>query len=464
MPSIFISYRRGPSGYAAHSIHEKLTNSVDSAFVVLDVDAIPLGADFREFLDNEVSKCDVLLAVIGDEWQEELRERLNDPRDFVRIEIGSALKRKIPVIPVLVGKASMPAPMDLPEDLVELAYRHATELRSGSDYQAHLNRLVRGVSSLLPEKPMAATSEGKTTRERTPSAKGTGLRSASRRQSEVTAPHVSASRQRPAIRTADGRRLRLAPSETFRDRLKDGGEGPLMIVIPPGRFLMGSPQDDPERSNAEGPRHKVHIAKVFAMGVYAVTFDEYDLFCERKNLNEPDDSGWGRGKRPAINVSWNDAEAYCLWLSEQTARPYRLPSEAEWEYACRAGTATLFHGGDHLSYNEANFNATKSFYLSEPAPEQTTPVGSFRPNAFGLYDMHGNVWEWCQDTWHDTYDGAPKDGSAWTDGSESSSHVLRGGSWSNGSRHCRSAYRNEYVPISRRGGVGFRVCCSYLIE
>lgn len=133
-----------------------------------------------------------------------------------------------------------------------------------------------------------------------------------------------------------------ASGQTFRDKLKIGGEGPLMVVIPAGRFLMGSPASEPERLDDEGPQHEVHIAKPFAMGVYAVTFDEYDRFCDSTKCDRPGDENWGRGNRPVINVSWHDAQDYCTWLTEQTGRRYRLPSEAEWEYVCRAGTTTPF--------------------------------------------------------------------------------------------------------------------------
>lgn len=175
------------------------------------------------------------------------------------------------------------------------------------------------------------------------------------------------------------------PGQTFRDPLKSGGEGPLLTVIPAGRFLMGPPDSEPNRSNIEGPQHEVIIAQPFALGVYAVTFMEYRHFCEITGRKLPDDNGWGRENRPVINVSWYDAQAYCVWLSEQTNQSYWLPSEAEWEYACRAGTQTPFHTGETINPDQANFARKHA---------KTLPVGSFAPNTFGLYDMHGNVWEW----------------------------------------------------------------------
>jgi len=272
---------------------------------------------------------------------------------------------------------------------------------------------------------------------------------------------------RPQVRDVPQVSNAYSPSgHTFRDQLKGGGEGPLMMVILAGRFLMGSPPDEPERSNDEGPQHEVQIASPFAMAVYAITFDEYDRFCDSTKRDKPGDENWGRGNRPVINVSWHDAQAYCTWLTEQTGRRYRLPSEAEWEYACRAGTTTPFHFGERITTEQANFNGNYTYNGSATGEyrEKTMPAGSFPPNAFGLYDMHGNVWEWCQDTWHNSYDGAPTDGFAW-EGGEGLSRVLRGGSWGSAPWGCRAA--NRYyrgVPGYRGVDYGFRVCCASPIE
>jgi formylglycine-generating enzyme required for sulfatase activity len=243
---------------------------------------------------------------------------------------------------------------------------------------------------------------------------------------------------------------------TFCDRLKTGADGPLMVVIPAGRFRMGSPADEQERFEDEDPQHDVHIAASFAMGVYAVTFEDYDRFCE-DTLRKSEDHGWGRGNRPVINVSWEDARDYCAWLGEQTGRAYRLPSEAEWEYACRAGTQTPFHFGPHITTDQANFNGTKGSVKGKYR-QQTVPVDSFPPNSFGLYGMHGNVREWCQDQQHGSYKGAPSDGSAW-EGEETGFRVVRDGSWDAEVRYCRAACRLFIFPGRRHPGLGFRVCC-----
>jgi formylglycine-generating enzyme required for sulfatase activity len=207
-----------------------------------------------------------------------------------------------------------------------------------------------------------------------------------------------------------------------------------MVVLPAGTFMMGSPGTDKEAYKDEKPRHKVTIGYRFAVGRYPVTFEEYDRFCETVGVEKPGDEGWGRGRRPVINVSWEDARAYAEWLSKQTGKSYRLLSEAEWEYACRAGTTTRYSVGDTITDKDANFNSNVG---------KTTEVGSYEPNAWGLYDMHGNVWEWVEDVWHETYEGAPDNGKAWTTDGDRDTRVLRGGSWDDDTRYLRSAGRNR---------------------
>ncbi|MDP1786028.1 MAG: SUMF1/EgtB/PvdO family nonheme iron enzyme [Nitrosomonas sp.] len=246
----------------------------------------------------------------------------------------------------------------------------------------------------------------------------------------------------------------LKPGQTFRDPLQSGGEGPLLTVIPAGRFVMGSPEDEHGRAEREGPQHEVIIAQPFALGVYAVTFSEYDRFCEATGKKTPDDNDWGRENRPVINVSWHDAQAYCGWLSNQTGQSYRLPSEAEWEYACRAGTTTPFNTGEKINSEQANFDI---------AHDRTLSAGSFPSNKFGLYDMHGNVLEWAQDCWHENYRGAPNDGSAWLEanGGNCDRRVVRGGSWYLDPLLLRSAFR--YGDFSDAAGVllGFRIARAF---
>jgi len=241
-------------------------------------------------------------------------------------------------------------------------------------------------------------------------------------------------------------------TNTFRDTLQDGSSGPEMIVIPAGTFKMGDIQGG--GSSNEKPVHDVTVAR-FAMGKYEVTFAEYDKFAEATGRSKPNDYGWGRGNRPVINVSWDDATAYLDWLSEQTGRAYRLPTEAQWEYAARAGTQTKYWWGNDIGTNLANCGSSGS----EWSEKQTTPVGSFQANSFGLYDTVGNVWEWCADPWHSNYQGAPTDGRIW--GSYGTSErLLRGGSFVVNPYGCRAAYRGWVSSDGHSWLRGFRGCAN----
>ena len=238
--------------------------------------------------------------------------------------------------------------------------------------------------------------------------------------------------------------------EVFQDTLKDGSLGPKMVNIPAGSFQMGDIQGGGD--SREQPVHKVSI-EPFAMGQYEVTFAEYDKFAQATGRKKPDDRGWGRENRPVINVSWHDAVAYNEWLSEQTGKQYRLPTEAEWEYAARAGTETKYWWGNEIGENKANCNGCGSQWDYE----QTAPVGSFSPNPFGLYDTVGNVWEWVADSWHENYTNAPNDGGIWVEGADDSYRVLRGGSWDYFPVLARAAFRLGSNSFDRYDFFGFRV-------
>ncbi|MCB1769423.1 MAG: SUMF1/EgtB/PvdO family nonheme iron enzyme [Candidatus Competibacteraceae bacterium] len=250
----------------------------------------------------------------------------------------------------------------------------------------------------------------------------------------------------------------------LQERLRGGGIGPEVVVIPAGEFLMGSPEDEPERQASEGPQHPVVLAQPFAIGRYAVTFEEYDRFCAATRRDQPSDGGWGRGRRPVINVSWEDAVAYCAWLSRETGASYRLPSEAEWEYAARAGTTTAFWWGDEIDPTRANYDGRSTYRNGARGAyrKKTVPVDDFQPNPFGLYQVHGNVWEWVQDSWHDNYQGAPADGSAWEEAG-GGPRVLRGGSWYNVPLRLRSAARFRFDPRLGNYDVGFRLARTLIL-
>ena len=247
-----------------------------------------------------------------------------------------------------------------------------------------------------------------------------------------------------------------------------------MVSIPGGNFLMGSPNSESGRYNWESPKHWVTLQPFF-MGKYAVTQAQWKAVAALPQVNRdlnPDPSRFKGANRPVENVSWDDAVEFCARLSKKAGRDYRLPSEAEWEYACRAGTTTPFHFGETITTDLANYNGNYT-YASGPKGkyrQETTPVGSFPPNAFGLYDMHGNVWEWCADFWHANYAGAPVDGSVWSSGGNEDAadaaaslrryRMQRGGSWSVNPRICRAAHRFRSGPGFGFGLIGFRAVVS----
>jgi formylglycine-generating enzyme required for sulfatase activity len=255
-----------------------------------------------------------------------------------------------------------------------------------------------------------------------------------------------------------------ADKKIFRDRLKDSSLGPKMVRIPAGWFRMGDIQGSGR--DDEKPVHWVSVNK-FAMGKYEVTFAEYDKFANATGRKKPEDLGWGRGNRPVIWVSWYDAVAYTEWLSQQTGQQYRLPTEAEWEYAARAGTKTSRYWGNNpnKACNYANvYDNTSNKENGFPWEHHkctddyanTAPVGKFRANNFGLYDTIGNVWEWVADRWHKDYTNAPNDGRIWTDGANKNYRVRRGGSWSSIPIKPRAAYRGWFI-LDSNVNIGFRI-------
>ena len=250
---------------------------------------------------------------------------------------------------------------------------------------------------------------------------------------KMTPAQVAAAQARAAAWRPDGEASTAAEGGVFRDC----DVCPEMVVVPAGSFMMGSPPSEEGRDDDEGPVHRVMIAEPFAAGKYEVTFEEWDACVSGGGCSgyRPGDHGWGRGRRPVIDVSWKDAQAYVAWLSRKAGKEYRLLSEAEWEYAARAGTTTRYHWGDDVGRDRANCYGS----LCGDSWEYTAPVGSFGANGFGLHDMHGNVWEWVEDCWNG-YAGAPSDGSAWESGN-CGMRVLRGGSWNFNPRFLRAADR-----------------------
>lgn len=262
----------------------------------------------------------------------------------------------------------------------------------------------------------------------------------------------------------------------LRDRFADGsGVGPDLVLIPTGRFQMGSNEHEHKIAVKAGaqkawvdrelPAHWVGIEQSFALGRYPVTVGEWRAFARDTGWQSKLDVDWQQpgfaqdDQHPVVCVSWHDAQLYLQWLSEKTGQEYRLPSESEWEYACRAGSHTAFSFGDDITPEHANYDGHFT-YNDGPKGNSlggTTRVGSYQPNPWGLFDMHGNVWEWTQDTVHDNYLGAPADGSAWVQGGDQARRILRGGAWLYQPRYLRSALRNGYSALLANDVVGFRV-------
>ncbi|MDP3736542.1 MAG: SUMF1/EgtB/PvdO family nonheme iron enzyme [Hyphomonadaceae bacterium] len=502
MPKIFISYRREDSQYQADRLHAALKPHVGNPKrdIFIDVDNIPVGVDFVEHLDRQVAQCDVLLAVIGPNWlnvqnPKTGKRRLDDPEDFVRIEIASALKRGIPVAPVLLDGAPIPSKEDLPEDLKALARRHGVEVRRAS-FDDDAERLIRGLGlkEIVQEaRPAAAPSQSSP-----PAGSGAGKitplvalgalliiggggwiwlansgdlgrtggvpSAGSQLFEETAAPNTGQTDNPPSLGSSDTASLPApaapAPAilnpapkvatittygvgETFRDCTGC----PQMVTIPPGSFTMGSPADEVGRNDAEGPQRRVSVP-AFAAGKYEVTWAEWERCVSDGGCAELTADGFGGGSRPVTYVSWTEAKTYVAWLSRDTGKTYRLLSEAEWEYAARAGTTTAYSFGNSISTSQANLR---------DGPRKTTPVGQYSSNAFGLHDMHGNVGEWVEDCWADNYSaGQPTDGRAYIQGS-CPIHVIRGGSWENLPQYLRSAYRYADEPTIRNNYSGVRV-------
>jgi formylglycine-generating enzyme required for sulfatase activity len=471
MPAkVFISYRRDDSKYQARMIYTAFCQVVAPENVFMDVDSIPPGANFRKILKGWVHECEVLLALIGPGWIDAIdpktgQRRLDNSNDFVRIEIGEALARDIPVVPVLLDGAPMPNVDVLPDDMKELVDRQA-EFVVYRTFDPDVARLIRKLrldqtaapATPVPPKPPSQPDEARMR------AEGRVLVDAA------------------IIENPSGRWFKPGAGKT--EWFKDHEHGPEMVVVPAGSFTMGSPLNEPERESwlkgCESPQHKVTIAQPFAVGRHAVTRGQFAAFVNNAGHEmeggadvwkgdkwEHDPNGsWRKpgfaqdDSHPVVCVDWDDANAYAAWLAQVTGRSYRLLTGAEREFVTRAGTATPFWWGSSVTPAQANYDGNH-VYAGGGSKGQwrkaTVPVGSFAANPWGLYNVHGNVWEWCEDVWHDTYDGAPTDGSAWLQGGEASRRVLRGGSWFNDPRYLRAANRYGSAAGGRDYNSGFRL-------
>jgi formylglycine-generating enzyme required for sulfatase activity len=276
--------------------------------------------------------------------------------------------------------------------------------------------------------------------------------------------YVAVKKSKPKTPSRASRLARKSTPES----LKDCPDCPEMVVLPQGRFTMGSSPSETGRSGSESPRHDVGIQYKLAVGKYAVTFDNWqscvnDGGCQSNTT--PGDSGWGRGNRPVINISWDDAQEYVAWLKSKTGKNYRLLTESEWEFSARAGESAPFHTGSCINATQANYDSGVEYKgcekKGERRAEKTVPVGSYGFNNFGLYDMAGNVWNWVEDCFHENYVGAPEDGSAWVVGCNKGLRMIRGGSWSYDARFLRSASRDMFNSSSANNDIGFRVARTF---
>ena len=264
----------------------------------------------------------------------------------------------------------------------------------------------------------------------------------------IMRPYMNAHVRPFVLSTAAERALR--PKSSFQECEKNCPE---MVALPPGSFVMGSPEDEKGHTSDESPLHAVTVSSAFAISRYLVTFAEWDACVAVGGCPPLADSGFGHGNKPVVNVNWNEAQQYVAWLSLMTGKSYRLLTEAEWEYAERAGTRSAYFWGDDIGVGNAVCIGCGSKWDNK----QTAPVGSFNPNAFGLYDMLGNAWVWVEDCYHDSYADSPTDGSAWTQDCEQGRRAVRGGGWDSYAINLRSANRDRISIGTRINDLGFRI-------
>jgi formylglycine-generating enzyme required for sulfatase activity len=404
-------------------------------------------------------------------WQRELEKQIQNIKSaavFVggsgigpwqQMEIEAYLRRFVrnqcPVIPVLLSNA--PEQPELPLFLEGMTWVDFRRLSPKP-----MERLIWGITGIKPRSPLELTSENS----KTPNKE---------EQIKQILPVQSQTFTFETFTVNPNGKVSPPESKTARYYSEDLGNGITleMVAIPGGTFLMGTEDEEIERLvkkfgwegfRWERPQHRVTVSS-FYMGRYPITQSQWKAIAATAKIDidlETNPSRFKGDELPVESVNWYQATEFCKRLSRETKQEYRLPSEAEWEYACRAGTTTPFYFGETITGKFANYRASNT-YADEPNGEyrqQTTPVGQFPPNAFGLYDMHGNVWEWCADTWHDNYDGAPTNGSAWIEDGNDNRSPLRGGSWCSIPGYCRSAFRSY---ASRRDdfnySYGFRVVC-----
>ena len=473
MSKVFISYRREDAAGFAQAIFGQLERHLRRDQIFMDVDTVEPGVDFVARIEQAVNESDVLLALIGKRWigeQENGPPRIHDPHDFVHLEIATALARNIRVIPVLVDGAIMPSKDELPQMLQPLVRRQALEL-SNTRFRFDLEHVSEAVKKAIAP-PIISKSKWRWRWYGGLSAIvvvlgiAVGLWFKPGQQNQTEKDRLKAEEAERARDEAEGKKqeefirleqkrlaeARLVAGAVFRDRLKIGGEGPEMVVVPAGRFQMGDFHGSGDKD--EKPIHAVRIQKRFAIGRYEVTFGRYEQFAKATGRELPSDHGWGRGNRPVIWVSWQDAMDMAKWLSDQAGKRYRLPTEAEWEYAARSGGKDEIWAGTSKEQDLSDYA-----WFSSNSNGRSQPVGLRKPNGLGLHDMSGNVWEWVEDCRHLNYDGAPSDGRPWLDDNEGNcaSRMRRGGNQGGKADSVRSLNRGNSPADFRSNFIGFRL-------
>jgi hypothetical protein len=366
---IFINYRRGMSLKDAKHLHAYLSKHFSARRLFIDLKGLDGGQNWLIALQNQVAASGLMLALIGPGWldlrDEKGERRLDDRNDFVRFEISEAIRRGVPIIPILIDGAEMPPAEQLPVDMKLLTYMQGMPLRT-EDFELHVDRIAARARELLAQKhpgglplwgalaslaagvvvgPLAMTALGVGGKGgETSCSQVEGLKAERAKQLRELAQGERKAREQQDARIATGSN---APARKQGETVRDCSECPELVVVPAGSFTMGSPADERNRQDNEGPQHKVTIAEPFAVGKFAVTFAEWDACVADGGCGgyRPADQGWGRGRRPVINVSWDDAQAYVKWLSGKTGKEYRLLSEAEREYVARAPERTPHFGG-----------------------------------------------------------------------------------------------------------------------
>jgi formylglycine-generating enzyme required for sulfatase activity len=430
----------------------------------LDIDQIPPGRYFQDEIQKaiaNVKSAAIFISTNGiGKWQ----------ALEVRTFMSQCIEKKIPVIPVLLTDVT-----SIPEDLFFFKELHCVYFTKGLDDNEALDSLIWGITGQKPKKNTRISDTENTTS--TPSRifdhfKDDPLSKIIIKSDPIQFKTIRIKNPFEAWRSNHviyNENPNFGNIQYFDESLKD--ESLKMVFIEGDSFLMGSQEDEPEPrqfDHAEGPPRLVKIEPFF-ISMFPITqaqWIEVSLFQQDKIYLPPFPSHFQGKNLPVEQISWHEAVEFCRRLSRKTGREYRLPSEAEWEYSCRAGTTTPFHFGKTIKPNLANYNGNTSyganikdsFLLTGPYLQQTTKVEDYSPNAFGLYDMHGNVWEWCADHWHRDYSkGAPINGLAWMSQEKNAERVLRGGSWDSSANACRSAFRIGCNPNQKSHNIGFRI-------